>query len=186
MHALFQTNALRAAHRSGNWHTATADCFADRGDYRPDDLYDRAYHNARFILNCRSLTGYLRSVGIHRQTKLASFARHLSAQHFINQAILRHNHFRDVLRHFAGRSNLIVVNIERPGAMQFVAERLGLIAPVETHHHKTRHRLSDHNAQSLQTAIDRLGAGGHAADPLLLHGRETAPVPCPMSENTFL
>ena len=172
LHKMFSQSGLRSAHLSGNWNTRDFDCFSDRGDYRPFDLYDQTYPNAQFVLNCRGLRSYLHSLGTHLQGRLPGYVgKGLLPQYFINQALRRHHHHLNVLRYFRGRGNLLVVNIERAGAMDFVANQLDLRRLEQSHLHKTTLTMLDRSRASLQTAIDRLGLIGADSDPLLLPNR---------------
>ena len=172
LHKMFSHSGLRSAHQSGNWNTRDFDCFSDRGDYRPFDLYDQTYPNAQFVLNCRGLRNYLQSLGTHLQMRLPDYVgKGLRPQYFINQALRRHQHHLNVLRYFRERENLLVVNIERAGAMDFVADRLDLRPLAQSHLHKTTLTMLDLSRASLQTAIDRLGLIGADSDPLLLPNR---------------
>ena len=168
LHAMFQENGLKSLHSSGDWPVADYEAFSDRGDYRPFRAYAAVYPEAVFVLNTRGLRGFLMSYATHLQRKLPEEGRKpLPVQYFINRTLRRNRHMAEVLAHFAGSSRLIVVNIERPGAMDFVAERLGLPPGIQQHRHQTKNPPSAENVANIDAALARLGLTEQAQHPLI-------------------
>ncbi|MCF8510079.1 MAG: hypothetical protein K9G43_01410 [Rhodobacteraceae bacterium] len=161
LHGLFEENGLRSLHSAGNWPVAQFDAFSDRGDYRPFQAYEKHFPNAIFILNCRPLGNYLRSLAIHRTRKRAALPKGLLNHAMLKgQAIRRETFHIEVLRYFVGKKNLIVVDIEKPGAISFVAQRLGLDAPRNPHRHQTKIQPSDDLEMMIESALSDLGFRG--------------------------
>ena len=168
LHAMFQENGLKSLHSAGDWPVAEYECFSDRGDYRPYRAYAAAYPEAKFVLNTRGLRGYLMSYATHLQRRIPEAQRRpLSVQYFINRTLRRNRHMAEILSHFAGSQRLIVVNIERPGAMDFVAARLGLPSGNQQHRHKTNRTPSTENAMNIEAALLQLGLTEKAQHPLI-------------------
>lgn len=169
LHALFEANGLRSIHSAGNWPMASYDCFSDRGDYRPFRAYDATYPNAVFLLNTRPLGSYLRSLAIHRSREGSALPEDfVNAALLVGQARRREAFHLEVLRHFAGRANFFVVDIERPGSMAFVADRLGLILPEVTHHHKTRDKPTPRAEAAVAAAMTALDGPALSGSRLVL------------------
>lgn len=163
LHALFAENGLSSLHSSGNWPVARFDAFSDRGDYRPFRAYAATFPEARFVLNTRGLRGYLTSYATHLQRKLPPEARKaLPVQYFINRSLRRNRHMAQVLQHFAGTDRLIVVNIDRPGAMEFVAGTLGLAPSTQPHRHRTKRAAFAGNEANIDAALAMMGLSDHA------------------------
>lgn len=168
LHAMFAENGLRSLHASGDWPLARFDAFSDRGDYRPFAAYAATFPNAVFVLNTRGLEGYLTSYASHRQRRLAEEGRKpLPVQYFINRTLRRNRHMAEVLAHFAGSGRLIVANIDRPGAIDFVAGALGLQASSEPHRHRTKRAPFAGNAANIAEALARMGLADRGDDPLV-------------------
>lgn len=161
LHHLFLSSGCRSIHTSADWRTDQADCFSDKGQNRPFKSYDRYYENAQFILNCRPVGQYLRSLE-------HVFQRDFSPHTFKREILRRSAHFDRVLAHFKTAKNLIVVNIEKPGAMQFVADQLALTPSTEATkamHNPSKRTPSENNLKSISEALKSLGVSAHA--PLL-------------------
>lgn len=168
LHAMFAENGLQSLHSSGDWPVARFDAFSDRGDYRPYHAYAATYPNAVFVLNTRGLRGYLSSYATHLQRKLPDAGRKpLPVQYFINRTLRRNRHMAEVLANFAGQDRLIVVNIDRPGAMDFVARHLGLTLGPQPHRHRTNRAPFAANEANIDAALDAMGLGDQAAEPLV-------------------
>lgn len=118
-HNAFQAANIKSRHGAGNWHLATHDAFSDRGDYRPLDLYRAYFPNATFILNTRPLGPWLRST-------LWQKGRSLSERNLINIIHRRNRYFANVINEFKGDERLLVVDITRPGAVEFAMRTAGL------------------------------------------------------------
>ena len=177
LYAMFRENGLKSLHSSGDWPVAEYETFADRGDYRPFAAYAATYPEAVFVLNTRGLRGYLTSYASHLQRHLPEAGRKpLSVQYFINRTRRRNRHMAEVMTHFAGTDRLILVNIDRPGAINFVAERLGLTATPQPHRHKTTRQALPENAANIQTALDRLGLADQADEALVFPHLLPAPL----------
>jgi hypothetical protein len=167
-HYLFESAGLRSCHQSGFWDTAKYDCFSDRGNYQPIDLYKAYYPNAIFILNCRPLRAYLRSLAIHLNR---DWYRHefLSPQAFINHAYRRNDYFARVAQMFEGSKNFLVANIQKKGMFADVAQKLGLsIDQDEFHGKKTSLELETDLTKNLKEAIDRLDLGDKVDMPFII------------------
>lgn len=191
LHAMFVENGLRSLHSSGDWQVARFDAFSDRGDYRPFRAYAATYPNAVFVLNTRGLRGYLSSYATHLQRKVPELGRKpLPVQYFINRILRRNHHMAEVLRHFAGADRLIVANIDRPGAIDFVAQRLGLAPSSQPHRHRTKRAPFAENEANIDAALAALGIGDQGSEPLvldtLLTVAERRAAAMPTAANLFL
>ncbi len=132
-HQLFEANGLRSQHSSGDWDTHKYDCFSDFGQMRPIAAYERAYPKAMFVLNTRPVMHYLVSLADQIYPGWT-----FTTQHFITEIHRRAAFHSWALRHFAGKPNLIVVNIEAPGSIDWVAGQLGLKAPESERQHANK------------------------------------------------
>lgn len=124
LHTLMSAGGINSKHTSRDWVTADHDAFSDFGQVRPVAAFDRHYRNATFILNCRPVRSYLISLPTQIHPTWA-----FQPQHAVNEIYRRAAHFSWVLDRFRDRANCFVVNIEAPGAMDFVSDQLGLPAP---------------------------------------------------------
>lgn len=168
LHAMFAENRLRSLHSSGDWPVARFDAFSDRGDYRPFHAYAATYPNAVFVLNTRGLRGYLSSYATHLQRKVPDAGRNpLPVQYFINRILRRNRHMAEVLTHFAGQDRLILVNIDRPGAMDFVAQSLDLTAGAQPHRHRTKRAPFAGNEANIDAALSAMGLADQGPEPLV-------------------
>ena len=161
LHHLFLSSGRSSIHTADDWPTNQADCFSDKGQNRPFKAYDHYYENAQFILNCRPVGHYLRSLE-------HVFQRDFSAHTFKREIKRRAAHFDRVLAYFSAAKNLIVVNIEKPGAMDFVADRLGLNPTTEarnTVQNPAKRAPSAANLKSISQALEALEVSPQ--DPLL-------------------
>ena len=127
-HKLFQGNGLKSQHSPGNWNTRAYDCFSDRGSFQPFPLMAAHYPNSVFILNTRPVYKYIRSVIHHRfgRGRKSKGWFEPSVTNIENEIIERNRDFVRFVRTFQASDNCLVVNIERPGALDFVADHLGL------------------------------------------------------------
>lgn len=160
-HQFFLSCGLTSIHQARDWNTREGDSFTDKGQNRPFKAYDEYFENADFILNCRPVQKYLLSLE-------HVFARDFSARTFEREIMRRSAHFDRVLLYFRGRKNLLVVNIEKPGAMKFIGDRLGLnpaSGSVEIIHNKSRKSPSPVNVKNVAKALENLRVSGK--EPLL-------------------
>lgn len=118
-HRAFNENGLNSEHSPGNWHLAGYDAFSDRGDYRPVDLYRGYYPNAHFILNTRPVGDWVISYMRHRD-------RLHSRKHIVNMILRRNQYFARIISMFKSDDRLTVVDISRPGAINFGLRSAGL------------------------------------------------------------
>lgn len=155
IHRILVDNGIRAKHTARRWRTAAFDAFSDRGHYQPVDLLDRHYRRSVFVLNTRPAGHYLRSrmkqTAKSRRNSTLPHARFARA-HIRNELLRRNAYLFWCARHFRDRDNLIVLNIERPGAFDFMRDQLGL----------ARAQASAPN-QPTQTPDDEMSQGIHAA-----------------------
>ena len=164
LHNFFKSCGLNSLHTSKDWPTKDFDCFSDKGQNRPFKAYDAYYENAKFILNCRPVEKYLLSLE-------HVFKRDFPVKTFEHEIRRRSKHFDRVLAHFQDRQNLLVVNIEKPGAMDFIAQQLGLQPSpgiAEQVFNKAKKVPSPVNAINISRALDKWGIDGNA--PLLSPG----------------
>ncbi len=191
LHAMFVENGLRSLHSSGDWPVARFDAFSDRGDYRPFRAYATTFPAAVFVLNTRGLRGYLSSYATHLQRKAPEAGRKpLPMQYFINRTLRRNRQMAQVLTHFAGTDRLIVVNIDRPGAIDFVAQRLGLAPSSQPHRHRTKRAPFAENEANIDAALAAMGLGDQGREPLvfdrLLTSAERTEAAMPAAANLYL
>lgn len=159
LHRLFCANGLNSFHDSTDWRTGRFDAFSDFGQLRPVSAFDRAYPNARFILNFRPLRNYLVSISAHHQ-------RVFTVQNFVNEIHRRADWFAWCLRHFRGREDFLAVNIEAPGALPAVADFCGLevAEPAEgaVNNASGRPKLPE-NLANIDAALEALALSEEAA-----------------------
>ena len=173
LHALFEENGLKSQHASGDWMVAAYDCFSDRGDYRPFRAYAQSFPEAVFVLNTRGLRGYLSSYASHLQRNTDPATRKaLPVQYFINRTLRRNRHMARVLSFFSGdqtgADRLLLINIDRPDAMNFIASRLHLAPPSQAHRHRSQRALLAGNEANIDAALARMGLTGRENEPLVL------------------
>lgn len=165
LHALFEANGIRSRHTAGDWKTARFDAFSDFGQMRPFAAYDRYYANARFVLNLRPTDRYLMSLvsQVHPNWRF-------NDMNFAREILRRARFFENVFRHFNGRDDLCVVNIERPGAIGFIADFLDLAPPdsaTERPRNVGRRDLREHLRADMEAGFARLGVTDKAAQPVI-------------------
>lgn len=166
-HRLFKANGLRSQHNSGNWDTRAYDCFSDRGNFQPFRLMDAYYPNGFFILNTRPVYKYVRSVIKHRFGRKNSKGWfEPSVTNIENELIERNEDFLRFVRHFRGRDNFLVVNIEREGAFDFVCDRLGL-EPTELGN-SPRSAWREKDLDKIERAFTRMGIEDRKEEPFLI------------------
>ncbi|CAM8622881.1 hypothetical protein MCEREM30_01075 [Paracoccaceae bacterium] len=169
LHALFEANGLTSLHSAGNWPVADYDCFSDRGDYRPFERYDSTFPNAVFILNCRPLGSYMKSLANHLLREGSAVPNYLvNSSLLVGQALRRSAYHERVLRYFYRKNNILIVDIEREGSISFVASKLGLRVPEVVHHHRTKVPLSQYGHEVMKSAIMRLGGPQVLTSQLIL------------------
>lgn len=167
-HRLFRSNGLKSQHTPGRWDCRAYDCFSDRGNFQPVHLLDTYYPNSFFILNTRPLHKYIRSVIHHRfgRGKKSSGWFEPSVTNIENEIIERNEVFLRFARRFHGRENFLVVNIEREGAYELVAEHLGL-EPGEIRN-TPRSGWREKDQGKIERALSRLGIEDRREEPFLL------------------
>ena len=165
LHRLFLAAGKTSIHRAADWPTSQAECFSDYGHCRPIRQLADYYARARFVLNCRPVRNHLLSLG-------AYYDRSFSARTYRYELRRRLRHFDNVLDVLGQGDRLIVVNIERPGAMGFVAEQLGLQLPPaqtsDTKHNRARRHPTERTRRNVDEALAAIGARGD--EPLLVQG----------------
>jgi len=171
IHQFLIDSGIRARHTAGRWRTAEYDAFSDRGNYQPFDLLDRYYPNSTFVLNTRPVANYLRSRVY--QTRKGWRNRGLpqpkfSAAHARNEILRRNNDLFAAARHFVDRDNLIVMNIERPGAFRFMCRHLGLEWNGDIWRSRTSKSMDDDLAASIDAAFEQLGASEDRDNPFVI------------------
>lgn len=171
IHRILLRNGVRAVHTAGNWKTAAYEGFSDRGNFQPFDLFERYYPNSVFVLNTRPLLNYLRS-RMHQTLKPHRSRRvprpRFSRANIRNEVLRRNAHFLACARHFTGRDNLVVVNIERPGALKFMSEQLGLRYEGDIWHNRRGAAMDEATAHELEAAFADLGIGDAGDNPFVI------------------
>jgi hypothetical protein len=163
LHALFSQNGLSSKHTAGNWPVWRYEAFSDRGNYRPLTLYDRYYRHAFFVLNTRPAFKYLKSHMSHFQGRFT-----FSVKNVENEIIRRNNHFARFVRHFGDQDNFLIVNIERPGAFDFVCDQLDLENRDQPWRNKTQQHSPDEEVAKIPRAFENLGIAHRQQDPFLI------------------
>jgi hypothetical protein len=171
IHRILLANGIRARHSSGTWKTARYDAFSDRGNYQPFELLDRHYPNSIFVLNTRPVANYIHSrikqtLKSHRNRRLPR--PRFSTANIRNEILRRNAHFLACVRHFREQDNLVVVNIERPGAFDFLAEQLSLTHEQEIWHNRRTDPPDETTAGRVDAAFESLGASDHRQDPFIV------------------
>lgn len=171
IHRILLANGIRARHTPGTWKTARYDAFSDRGNYQPFELLDRHYRNSVFVLNTRPAANYVHSrikqtLKSHRNRRLPR--PRFSVANIRNEILRRNAHFLACVQHFRDQDNLVVVNIERPGAFDFLARHLGLAHEQEIWHNRRRDAPDETTARRVEAAFESLGVGNHADDPFII------------------
>ena len=165
LHRLFLAAGKTSIHRAANWQTSQAECFSDYGHCRPVRQLADYYTKAQFVLNCRPVRNHLLSLG-------AYYNRPFSTKNYRYELRRRLRHFDNVLDILGDSDRLIVVNIERPGAMGFVAGQLGLQVPPEEaagrKHNRGKRQPTEQTRRRVDEALAEIGASGD--EPLLVQG----------------
>jgi hypothetical protein len=169
-HAMFTDMGLATQHSSGRWNVAEFDCFSDRGPYQPIDLLAKTYPNARFILNCRPLRGFLLSHAKHIARDGRAWRRMGISKAFFHNTLKRRNaYFSRAFKLLGGEGRLAVVNIAQPGAFQFAAGFLGFDrAQPDVHRHKTRSENLSWLEGKLDAFLESAKLTDQADEPFLL------------------
>lgn len=174
LHTIFVANKIGSSHSAGRWRTSSYDAFADRGNYQPFRLLDRYYSNSWFILNTRPVFNYVRSLLIHRYRERRLAAGPMRArllQREVETEVLRRNRFFvSVIRHFRDRDNLLVVDIEKPGAFDFLCERIGLSNPGPIWSNRSTSELDRHCLDAITGAFRSLGIDDQKSNPFVIRG----------------
>lgn len=180
LHQIFLENGVKSCHRSGRWPLASFDAFSDRGNFQPFRLLDRWYDDALFILNVRPAVHYLRSIARYWYDRRVSdhdpVRGRLTARCAVGELLRRHRHFVDVVRHFRGRDDLLIVDIEEPGAFDFVCDRAGLTNPGGIWRNRSSSDPPEGVERVIERAFDELGIADERRNPFafraLLQGGE--------------
>ena len=171
LHRIFVDNGLDSAHTPGTWKTARHECFSDRGNYQPLALLDDYSRNGRFIMNTRPAWSYLKSrmnQTVKKRTNKGLVQPRFTARNVANEILRRNNHFLDFVRHFHDKDNFVVVNIERPGAFDFVCEQLDLQREKEIWHNKGRPRLAEETLGLIDAGFRLLGIEDERTNPFII------------------
>lgn len=172
LHLLFQQNGVNSRHTPGSWNTSRYDAFSDRGNYQPFKLFDRYFSNSFFILNTRPAYRYLRSrlnrTATSRMRKGRRSAK-FTERNIENEIVRRNNYFLEVIRYFRDKPNLVVANIERPGAFAFIAGALGF----ENREPVSKNRgpqqvLTEQDLANIDCAFQRLGIEDEKDNPFII------------------
>ncbi len=172
LHNIFVANGLNSLHSAGNWHTRRYQCFSDRGNYQPYDLFDGYYRNAVFLLNTRPAYAYVKS-RLNRtiKSKLRSGRRvRFSVANVENEILRRNAYFLQLVKYFADKDNFLVFNIARPDAFDFVCGRLALRNPGDeawTKKH-TSQAIDDDDVKNIDAAFERLGIVEDKDNPFII------------------
>lgn len=168
IHKMLEANGISAIHSSGHWRTWRGQAFSDRGHYQPFDLFDRYYPNSTFILNTRPCAHYLTGLLRHSFKGVKPKPR-LSVNRLADEILRRNAYFLQCAQYFLGRENLIVANIERPGALQFISQCLNLPddrEPWSNHKHKAE--LTPDLAERICSAYTELGIPDERHNPYVI------------------
>lgn len=171
LHRIFKENGLDSTHTAGAWKTARYDCFSDRGNYQPFEQLDGYYRNALFLLNTRPAYNYVKSRAsqtIKKRTNHGMMQPRFTARHAANEILRRNNHFLAFVRHFLECDNALVANIERPGAFDFICERLDLEREQEVWSNKSRMELPADKLALIDEGFRRLGVPDERLNPFII------------------
>ena len=134
MHNMFLELGVKSQH-SREWNLNEYESFFDGHTYRDGSgdftkLYSK-YENPLFILSTRSLGGWIFSLNKHINRQFMTWKKEKSfwppsVEYNIKEINRRKNHYYDVLDFFKNDpSKLIVVSIDKPNWLSFVAESAG-------------------------------------------------------------
>ncbi len=171
LHRIFKENGFRSAHTAGKWKTARYDCFSDRGNYQPIERLGDYYRNAQFLLNTRPAYNYVKSRAsqtIKKRTNRGMMQPRFTARHAANEILRRNNHFLAFVRYFLERDNALVANIERPGAFDFICERLEFEREQEVWINKSRTELPGDKLALIDEGFRRLGLPDERLNPFII------------------
>ncbi len=172
LHHIFLANNRKSSHTSGRWRSARYDAFADRGNFQPFQQLDRRYPNSWFILNNRPAFNYIRSIFRHwnsRSRRKGNRMRGRVSERAVEGEILRRNqHFLDVVRYFEQRGNLLVADIEEPGATEFLCSRLGLEDPGGVWRNEASSKPSFSLVTTVSRAFENLGITDEKFNPFII------------------
>ncbi|HKL77691.1 MAG TPA: hypothetical protein VJ985_04905 [Gammaproteobacteria bacterium] len=168
VHKILSHNGWNCLHTSGNWNTRKYDCFSDRGNFQPFRAMEQYYRNSFFILNTRPVYKYIRSVINHRfgRGKRSSGLIPPTVRNIEHEIMERNQDFLRFARHFRGKDNFLVMNIERPGAFDFLAAHLGLEWSESQRERKKEWREQD--LDKIEQAFTGLGLAADKEAPFLL------------------
>jgi len=170
LHVLQKRSVPRTSRR---WRTDRYDCFADRGNYRPLDLLRTCYPNSTFILNTRPSLHYVRN-RVDRQVRKRlrrGRQRPRFTSRYIKGEIRRRNaFFMEFIREFHDERNFLVFNIERPGAFDFLAARMGLEGAPEVRAYSGGRQLTEPEVRRIEGAYEALGIASDRLNPFVIPG----------------
>ncbi|MFO8156162.1 MAG: hypothetical protein R6U87_09190 [Thiohalospira sp.] len=171
LHRVFKANDIPSFHSSRSWRLADYTAFSDRGNYQPVRQLDHYYRDALFVLNTRPAYTYIRSRMNHMKKNRGP--RHLPGASFTvrnirNELLLRNRYFMEMIRYFDQRDDFSIVNIEKPGALAFFCERLGLEYPGDfISNHSGRWVLTEEELGRIDRAMEELGIEDDAMNPFI-------------------
>lgn len=123
VHKLLVGNNVNSLHSPGLWDTSNYDAFSDRGYYQPVKGFVRKFPNSVFILNTRSVEGYIMSIVRHFQNK----GLFVSVSMIRNQILRRNMFFINMLRYFHKQQReLLIFDITKQGGFDWLANKLGM------------------------------------------------------------
>ena len=131
LHSLFLRNGLTSLHHPRwNWQKGQFQCYSDGGQLQDLPAIYARYPNAIYILNTRSLEGWLSSrfkMGIAQPAH--KWAWPMTREQIVKWITLRRTHHEKVLRFFRTHpGRLIIVNIDRPGWIPYLCGQLNIQA----------------------------------------------------------
>lgn len=168
IHKMLKAKGISAIHSSGHWRTWRGQAFSDRGHYQPFDLFDRYYPNSTFVLNTRPSAHYLTSL-LRHSFKGAKPKPKLSVNRLADEILRRNAYFTQCVQYFLKREDLIVANVERRGALKFIAQSLGLpndYEPWSNYKHKTE--LTPELVERVDKAYTELGVANETDNPFVI------------------
>lgn len=171
LHRIFVANGLDSKHTAGSWKTARHDCFSDRGNYQPLDLFADYYRNAEFVLNTRPAFKYLKSrmnQTVTKRTNKGLMQPRFTAGNVANEILRRNNHFLDCVRLFGTLDRFVIANIERDGAFDFICRRLGLEREDEVWANKAKPHLPDETISVIDEGFHLLEIEDEQSNPFII------------------
>lgn len=127
LHRIFLRNNLMSQHAT-RWDLENYECFSDNGDMKNVERLDIMYPGSIYILNTRSLKGWLCSRFKHgdRYSK-PNWASPCTLYKCAQWAQHRHAHHCKVLNYFTNKpEQLIIVDIDLLGWERYLCDKLNL------------------------------------------------------------